>query len=355
MTAAAPADAVFMIFRWRLAALLPAALLGQAAAAAAATYVVGPDQSIKAPSAAIAMAHDGDTIRIEPLKGGYFDCAIVKQSHLTIEGTADGVVLTDLTCGGKAILVVDGTDVTIRHLTLARARVPDRNGAGIRAEGTDLQVDNVRFVDNEVAILAADSPRSRITITDSQFIDNGDCTDTRCNSAISVASIALLHIEHSTFRDTHGGDDILSYAVRTELAGDDIADGPTGTARYLVHMPDGGSLEMRDNLLEKGPHTADVPAAVSVEAPFGSRPIAALIVAGNRFTNDSGRSLSLLHNLSTAPADMTNNTIGRDSDLVSTNGFILLWMKSFAHAMLDRAHATAYALARGLRDDLRKL
>jgi len=80
-----------------------------------------------------------------------------------------------------------------------------------------------------------------------------------------------------------------------------------------------------------------------------------LVLIGNRFTNDSGRSFDLLHNLSDTPAEMANNTVGKNTTLVSSSGYMWFWMKSFAHAMLARAHSTAYTLARGLRDDLRRL
>jgi hypothetical protein len=338
-----------------LAALVPALWLCHAGAGRARILLVGPDQDIKTPSAAVKIAKDGDTIRIDPVKDGYFDCAIVRQSHLTIEGAQDGVVLTDDTCGSKAILVIDGTDVTVRNLTLARARVPDENGAGIRAEGTDLHVEGVRFVNNEVGILASESPGSRIVIENSQFIDNGKCTVRRCDSALMIGAVALLHVEHSLFRDTHGGDVILSTAARTELIDDDIADGPTGTARYLVHLPWGGALEMRNNRLEKGSKTGAVSAAISAEAPYGSRPLAPLILDGNRFANDSGRSFVLLDNLSGTSAELTNNVLGPETELESTRGYPWFWMKSFARTLLTRSRSMAHDWARGVRDYLRVL
>ena len=64
-------------------------------------------------------------------------------------------MLSDKSCGGKAIFITLGSDITIRNLTFARARVPDRNGAGIRAEGRNLTVEHSRFIDNENGILAA--------------------------------------------------------------------------------------------------------------------------------------------------------------------------------------------------------
>ena len=139
------------------------------------TLEVGEGHQFKLPSEAIAAAKDGDTIAIYP--GQYFDCAVVQQNNLVIEGKGAGVVLTDKPCGGKALLVTDGNNITIRNLTLQRARVPDENGAGIRAEGGDLTVESSRFLDNENGLLAADHPGAKIRIIDSEFIGNGKCTN----------------------------------------------------------------------------------------------------------------------------------------------------------------------------------
>ena len=95
------------------------------------TLEVGPDQEFKAPSKAIAAAADGDVVEIAPVKDGYFDCAVLRANHLTVEGKGADVVLTDKTCEGKAIFVTAGNDITIRNITFTRARVPDGNGAGI--------------------------------------------------------------------------------------------------------------------------------------------------------------------------------------------------------------------------------
>ena len=51
----------------------------------AATLKVGPNQTYKAPSAAAAVAKNGDHIEIEP--GQYFDCAVWNADNLVIEGT----------------------------------------------------------------------------------------------------------------------------------------------------------------------------------------------------------------------------------------------------------------------------
>ena len=62
---------------------------------------------------------------------------------------------------GKALLITNGNNITIRNLTLQRARVPDQNGAGIRAQGNNLTIDHVRFLNNQDGILAADESQGQ--------------------------------------------------------------------------------------------------------------------------------------------------------------------------------------------------
>ena len=114
------------------------------------TLKVGPNQTYKAPSAAAAVAKNGDHIEIEP--GQYFDCAVWNADNLVIEGTDSGVVITDKTCNGMGLFVIGGNNTTVRNLTLTRSRVPDMNGAGIRLVKGSLTVDTVKFIDNQTGL-----------------------------------------------------------------------------------------------------------------------------------------------------------------------------------------------------------
>src|SRR6185437_13639413 len=133
----------------------------------------------------------GDVIRIAPAV--YIDCAIWRTSHVTIEATGPGVVITDKTCGGKAIFVVTGNDMTIRGITFANAKVPDHNGAGIRELGAGLTVEHCRFIDNENGILAAAPAHSTIRVLYSEFRGNGKC-DGSCAHGLYVGPIDLLDV-----------------------------------------------------------------------------------------------------------------------------------------------------------------
>ena len=238
-----------------LVALLAALLALAATPAAARTLEVGETRAFKTPSEAIRAAQDGDRVVIDP--GEYFDCAVVAANNLTIEGAKpDGsAILTDKACQGKALLVTTGRDITIRNLTLTRARVPDMNGAGIRAEGTNLTVERVKFINNQNGILAAGNPASTIIVRDSEFLRNGYCSP--CAHGIYVNALKLLQVERSKFADTRQAHHIKSRAARTEVIGCDLRDGDTGTASYHIDISNGGSVVVRDTTMQKGPEIGE--------------------------------------------------------------------------------------------------
>lgn len=231
------------------ASLVFAALQALSPSAQARTLEVGEGKAYKMPSLAAA-ARDGDLVKIYP--GEYFDCAVWKANKLVVEGVgdADKVVISDVSCDGKALFITIGADVTIRNLTLTRARVADTNGAGIRGEGQMLLVEGVRFINNENGILTG-LEGSIVIVRDSVFERNGTC-EKACGHGIYVGNSKLLRVERSRFSDTRRGHHIKSRAERTELVGNTITDGSEGTASYLIDIPNGGSIVARDNTMEKG-------------------------------------------------------------------------------------------------------
>src|SRR5262245_2472076 len=127
----------------RASALGLALALAVAPAARADTLRVGPQHELKTPSAASKLARDGDIVEIEP--GLYAaDTAVWFQNALTIRAVggrahlrADGAQAE-----GKAIWVIKGAGTTIEGIEFSGAKVPERNGAGIRLEGPGLTVRN---------------------------------------------------------------------------------------------------------------------------------------------------------------------------------------------------------------------
>lgn len=225
-------------------------------------------------SAAAAAAAPGDRIEIGP--GTYYDCAVLAADGLLIEGAGPATVLTDRTCQGKAILVAAGRGITVRSLTLARARVADGNGAGIRAEGAGLLVQGVRFADNQDGLLAGDQPGGVLRLENCVFAGNGG--DRRSTASLVVGHWARLDIRHTQFLAGAGESQIRSAAGLTSISASRIdaatGSGPTieargglsvvGSALQAGRGPDGrhaavlalpgsdGMLMLRGNTLQGG-------------------------------------------------------------------------------------------------------
>lgn len=179
----------------RAAAAVRALLLAAPAvlppgAAGARTLEVGPGKPYALPSEAAADARDGDRVVIAG--GEYLDCAVWRQSGLVIEGTP-GAVVGGRVCQDKAVFVIAGADTAVRGLTLSGARSTAANGAGIRAEGPGLLVEDVRFLDNENGILAADQPRGALVVRNSEFVRNGSC-EQACAHGIYAGRLAELRV-----------------------------------------------------------------------------------------------------------------------------------------------------------------
>ncbi|HUB14883.1 MAG TPA: right-handed parallel beta-helix repeat-containing protein [Acetobacteraceae bacterium] len=267
---------------------------------------VGPGQPFAKPSQAIAEARDGDTIDIAP--GRYYDCAVVRQNNLTIQGAGPGAVMTETTCMGKAILITNGNNITLRNLTLQRARVPDENGAGIRAQGGNLTIEGVKFLNNQDGILTTSNPKADITIVNSEFVHNGLCAQA-CAHGIYAGFIHALKVEHTRFFDTQQGHSIKSQALATAVIDCDIEDGPGGTSSYLIDVPHGGSLLVRGNKLEKGPKSGNHSVAISIGEGSVTQPTDSIVIEDNTFTNDNAQPTIFVRNVTARPAELINNKL----------------------------------------------
>jgi hypothetical protein len=300
VVAAGPVLAIGLIFA-----------IGLAGPAAARTLEVGPGRAYALPSLAAAAAQDGDRVVISP--GRYRDCAVWRQSDLVIEAAAEAaegsVEIAESICQGKGIFVITGNRVTVRGLTLARARVPAGNGAGIRAEGGDLTVERVRFVANENGILSGGRNAAVLWVKDSAFIGNGSCAHA-CAHGIYAGHVGLLRVERSRFLGTVEGHHIKSRADRTEVTDCDIADGPDGTASYLIDIPYGGTAILRGNRLAKGPRSGNRGVAISIGAEGVARVTDEILLEDNVLRVEGGYSTVFLDNRTPTPALLRRNRLG---------------------------------------------
>jgi len=250
-------------------------------------------------------------MRIFP--GHYGSCAVLHADDVTVEGAgeAGAVGLEGGICQGKAILVAAGRRLPIRNLTLAEARVPEGNGAGIRAEGGALTVDGVRFVHDQNGILASDTAHDMVLrVEHSLFVQTGACV-AACAHGIYAGHIARLTVSDSVFKETREGHAIKSRAARTDVTGCDIADGPNGTGSYLIEAPDGGTVLIRGNRLEKGPHSGNR-AAIAIGTERLDQPTPSIVIEANHFENDSTRRAVFVRNDTASSAELTRNVLVGD-------------------------------------------
>jgi hypothetical protein len=282
--------------------------LAVATPALAATLEVGPGKPYALPSAAIRDAHDGDTVLIAA--GEYVDCAVVTASNLTIEGAGRdaSTVIGSKICQDKGILVTQGANITIRNLTLSRARSTEHNGAGIRAEGKNLTIDRVRFFDNENGILAAPVRDGTLLVRQSEFFHNGSC-EAACAHGIYANDLALLRIESTRFIATQQGHHIKSRAQRTEVLGCDISDGPDGTASYEIELPNGGALVVRDTTLEKGPKAENHTAMIVIGDENITQPAGEITIVNNRARNDGNFHTAFVENVTKTAVTLKDNRL----------------------------------------------
>ena len=281
--------------RWIGLIVLACLTVGLMPPASARTLVVGPGEAYKLPSAAINAAHPGDVVKILP--GRYVDCASLNTDHVTIEG--GGATMATKICQGKAILVIGGTDDIVRDLTLTGAKAPEGNGAGIRAQGGNLTVDHVSFTDDQDGLLSGPLKGVTITIMRSRFYRDGACIKD-CAHGIYAGHIKKLIVRNSVFSDIKSGHDIKSRALSTVIEHDTIRDGKHGTSSYLVDVPNGGNLLMRDDRLEKGVNTSNGGTAISIGEGGHAPAHARVLIEHVHFDNKQDRNTAFVRNFSKA-------------------------------------------------------
>ena len=220
------------------------------------TIRVGPSQAIRNISVAAAVAKDGDTIEVEP--GDYHaDIAVWKQDRLTIRGIGGQGGRVRLIADGyaaeqKAIWVIRGGLITVENIDFTGARVPDRNGAGIRFEKGHLIIRNCRFLENEEGILTGGGD-AELEIENSEFGHNG-YGDGRTHN-LYVGALARLRVTGSYFHDARVGHLLKSRARENYILYNRLTDETGGRASYELEFPSGGIAYVIGNIIEQSATT----------------------------------------------------------------------------------------------------
>lgn len=272
-----------------------------------ATLRVGPGHDLHLPSQAANLARDGDTIEID---GGDYrrDVAIWKANNLTIRAVNGMAHLRSegLVAKGKAIWLIMGDNATVENIGFYDARSGDRNGAGIRLEGTHLTVRNCLFRANENGLLTGKNPVSEVLVEDSEFDNNGH-GDGRSHN-IYVGNIKKFAARNVYSHQARVGHQLKSRAQENSITGSRLEDGPLGRSSYLIDLPNGGIATIADNTLVQGP-MAENSTMVSFGAEKASHPVHRLVVQNNLFQNDRPGNCILLNVRKplTDPAEVMGN------------------------------------------------
>ena len=280
-----------------------------------ATLTVGPGQQFSTIAAAVAASRDGDVVQVQA--GTYTNDFVTVTEKITLQGVGGMVHMRATTPppNGKAIMVTT-TDVTVDHFEFSGAKVPDRNGAGIRYEGGNLTITNSHFHHNENGLLGNPAANGKITIRNSEFDNNGAGDGYSHN--LYVNDIASLTIADSYFHDAVVGHEIKSRAQSTTVTNSRIYDNG-GTASYSVDLPNGGKAVLSGNVIEQGPNS-DNPAIVAFGAEDDLHAGSSLQLTGNTVVNNlhsSSAKLVVNHTSATATVEGTE-VYGLTSDQITS-------------------------------------
>jgi hypothetical protein len=342
-----------------MALSLSALLTGGSPATAAAeaehgphTLRVGPGRTLATPSAAAAVARDGDTVLIDA--GTYAgDVATWTQDDLTLRGVGGRAHLRadGQSAQGKAIWVIAGDRTTVDRIELSGATVPDQNGAGIRQEGDGLTVTRSWFHHNQDGILAGANALSDIVIRESRFFRNGAGDGYTHN--VYIGAVRSLTVAGSYLWGADVGHELKSRAARNTIVGNRISDGDA-TASYSIDLPNGGRSLIAGNVIIQGPGSEN-PALVSYGAEGFDNGSRELWVVNNTFVNRrptgtfvglaEGSRAHLRNNLLVGPGELTGLAGVRSSAnrRVGLQGFVDPAADDF------RLVATSSAIDRGAR------
>ncbi len=270
---------------------------------------VGPARELTVPSQAAKIAQDGDVIQLDA--GDYRgDVAVWVQNDLTIRsvGGRAHLIAAGAAAEAKAIWVIKGTRVTVDGVELSGCMVPDRNGAGIRFEGTELIIRNSWIHDNQMGLLTKGDPAGAVLIETSEFSDNTVDYQTTGSLGhnIYVGAIGNFTLRGSYVHGASFGHNVKTRARHNYILYNRIMDEDSGNSSYLIDLAHGGDAYIIGNLLQQSGTTDN--AAMIAYATEGGQADAdpGFYVVNNSAVSDLDSGV-LVHNHGVTSAILMNN------------------------------------------------
>ena len=255
-------------------------------AASAATLTVGPGKTYATVNAAVAAAKPGDTIEVDA--GDYVDdISSIKVNDLTIRGVGGRPHLkaTVPPPNKKGIFVVEAGvgPVTLENLEFSGAKISEgdgNNGAGVRAQGTDLRVKGCYFHDNQNGILAGEG---LMTVEGSEFAYNGQAGYEH-NIYVGAAPKFVFRGNYS--HHVKSGHAVKSRALENRIEYNRLMEEADGNGSALIDLPQGGLSYVIGNLIQKGPMAENKNRVILYKGEGQTNPDLRLFVSHNTFVNE---------------------------------------------------------------------
>jgi Right handed beta helix region len=251
------------------------------------------------------------TITISP--GLIDDCAVQTEGAITYRAAQPGSVVFDgVTCEGKAALVFRGRAARVQGIVFQNMKVPDRNGAGIRLEKGDLDVENAIFRNSEQGILTGVEKMSNITIDRSTFSGLGGCPDGMCSHSAYIGEIASLRVTRSRFERGTGGHYLKARAARVDIRDNSFDDTRGKETNYMIDLPAGSIGAITNNVFVQGSSKENYSAFIAVGAEQRVNPSAGLVISNNdaRFAPGVDRSSTFVADWTHEPLKISANRLG---------------------------------------------
>ncbi len=250
---------------------------------------VGPAQELRTIAAASRVAQDGDIIEVEAGAGAgdyVADVAVWTQDRLTLRGVGGRarLVAAGANAEGKALWVMRGDRILVENFEFTGARVPHKNGAGIRLEKGRLTVRNCLFLDNQNGILTSNLPEVELTVEDSEF--SGPRTEEPgIYHNLYAGTIRRLVVTGSYSHHARTGHLLKSRAAENFILYNRLTDETGGRASYELDLPNGGVAYVIGNIIRQGVQTEN-PHLIAFGAEGYKWPRNELYLAHNTLVDD---------------------------------------------------------------------
>jgi hypothetical protein len=246
-------------------------------------WKIGPSRQYTKPSDISLLVKDFDTISID--KAEYIgDVCSWYAKGLYFNGESGTILKANgKAAEQKAIWVIKGDDCIVEGIDFRDCAVVDRNGAGIRIEGTNILVRSCAFRNNQDGILCGANPNSTVIVEQCEFENSG--AGDGLSHGIYIGHIKAFYYQFNYAHGTKVGHEVKSRAAFNMIAYNNISQ-EKGTGSRNIDLPNGGTSFIIGNILQ---HSANAENGNTIG--YGLEGLRdnldnSLFVASNTFVNE---------------------------------------------------------------------